>query len=292
MAREYKRQRGFFTIAQYSDKFGDYPRMAYALALSLKASQTEAPYLAVGMTQEDQERLPQKYKDAFDEVVTIPWTDEAIMHNWKLHNWWKAYHMTPYKETICLDADMIFTHDHSEWWPVLARRFPLQMCNSPVTFKGHIADTSYYSKQFQLNKLYRGYAALTYFRQSKEARKFFNMCEDIFKNWDQYSWEYIRHNKVRWPATDEVYGLAIRLLEWEEKVKPFPSFTFVHLKSKCQGLLDHRVQDIDWPEYLLDSWDDHGRCFINNYLQTKPLHYHVKKWLTDDHIKRLERLVA
>ena len=38
MAREYKRQRGFFTIAQYSDKFGDYPRMAYALALSLKAS--------------------------------------------------------------------------------------------------------------------------------------------------------------------------------------------------------------------------------------------------------------
>ena len=23
------------------------------------------------------------------------------------------------------------------------------------------------------------------------------------------------------PATDEVYGLAVRLLEWEEKVKPF-----------------------------------------------------------------------
>ena len=46
MAREYKRQRGFFTIAQYSEKFGDYPRMAYALALSLKASQIEAPFLA------------------------------------------------------------------------------------------------------------------------------------------------------------------------------------------------------------------------------------------------------
>ena len=129
------------------------------------------------------------------------------MHNWKLHNWWKAYHMTPYKETICLDADMIFTHDHSEWWPILARRFPLQMCNSPVTFRGIVADTSYYSKQFKANNLYRGYAALTYFRQSKEARKFFNMCEDIFKNWDEYSWEYIRHHKVRWAATDEVYGL-------------------------------------------------------------------------------------
>ena len=83
-----------------------------------------------------------------------------------------------------------------------------------------------------------------------------------------------------------------KLLEWEEKVKPFSSFTFCHLKSKAQGLLDHKIQDIDWPDYLLDSWDENGRCFINNYLQTKPLHYHVKKWLTDEHIERLERLVA
>ena len=30
--------KGYFTFAQYSKKFGDYPRMAYALALSLKAS--------------------------------------------------------------------------------------------------------------------------------------------------------------------------------------------------------------------------------------------------------------
>ena len=69
MARKYKRQRGFFTIAQYSEKFGDYPRMAYALALSLKASQVEAPYLAVGMTTEDQKRLPSNYKKVFRNYV-------------------------------------------------------------------------------------------------------------------------------------------------------------------------------------------------------------------------------
>ena len=61
-----------------------------------------------------------------------------------------------YKETICLDADMIFTHDSVNGGLIPARRFPLQMCNSSVTFKGHTADTSYYSKQFNLNKLYRG----------------------------------------------------------------------------------------------------------------------------------------
>ena len=51
--------KGYFTFAQYSKKFGDYPRMAYALALSLKASQTKGPSdLTVGMTEEDLEKLP------------------------------------------------------------------------------------------------------------------------------------------------------------------------------------------------------------------------------------------
>ena len=46
--------KGYFTFAQYSKKFGDYPRMAYALALSLKASQTKGPTdLTVGMTEDD-----------------------------------------------------------------------------------------------------------------------------------------------------------------------------------------------------------------------------------------------
>ena len=78
--------KGYFTFAQFSEKFGDYPRMAYALALSLKASQTKGPNkLTVGMTEEDLSKLPKHYLDVFD-VQTIPWTDEAIMHNWKLQN--------------------------------------------------------------------------------------------------------------------------------------------------------------------------------------------------------------
>ena len=32
--------------------------------------------------------------------------------------------------------------------------------------------------------------------------------------------------------TDEVYGMAVRLLGWQDKVRP-KSFSFVHMKSKC-----------------------------------------------------------
>ena len=52
-------------------------------------------------------------------------------------NWWKAFRDI-YKETICLDVDMIFTHDPVNG-SLLARRFSYK-CTVPVTFKGHTAD--------------------------------------------------------------------------------------------------------------------------------------------------------
>jgi hypothetical protein len=92
--REFKRKRGFFTFAQNGTH--DYVRMAYALALSLKATQTDVPYLSIGVT--PGQVVPEKYKWAFDEIIEIPWGDAAKTSSWKLENEWKAYHMTPYEE--------------------------------------------------------------------------------------------------------------------------------------------------------------------------------------------------
>ena len=61
--------RGYITVAENSVS-GDYLRMAYALALSLKVSQSEVSNLAVcvspGMT------VPDKYATVFDKVIEMP----------------------------------------------------------------------------------------------------------------------------------------------------------------------------------------------------------------------------
>ena len=45
------------------------------------------------------------------------------MHNWKLQNEWKVYHMTQsYDETIKLDADMLFTVDVNYYWEAMKAR--------------------------------------------------------------------------------------------------------------------------------------------------------------------------
>lgn len=284
--------KGYFTFAQYSKKFGDYPRMAYALALSLKASQTKGPTnLTVGMTEDDLKQLPKHYLDVFN-VEIIPWTDEAIMHNWKLQNEWKVYHMTPYDETIKLDADMLFTVDVGHYWEVMkARKFGVAVCDTIHTFRDVIGDDLYYRRTFRDNNFYNAYSALTYFRKSDEALTFYNQVEDIYRHWEKYANNFMRINGNDVAYTDEVYGMAVRLLGWEDKVRPPKSFSFVHMKSKCQGLLNYTVDDNSWTEFVDGHYNEEG-LWINNYYQTKPLHYVDKRWCTDSLIKKLERQVG
>src|SRR5689334_16550107 len=114
----YKRPRGFLTFAQNGET--DYLRLAYGLALSLKATQKRTPYLAVAIT--PGMTVPEHYRTVFDEVIDIPWGDLAEYDDWKLANEWKAFHLTPYEQTIKLDADMLFLSDIDDWWDWLSRR--------------------------------------------------------------------------------------------------------------------------------------------------------------------------
>ena len=97
--------KGYIVIAQNSGET-DYLRMAYALALSLKATQSEVSNLTVCIDKDT--KVPKKYADVFDKVVQIPWQDDAVNSKWKIDNKWKYYYMTPYDETVNCLASFVF----------------------------------------------------------------------------------------------------------------------------------------------------------------------------------------
>ena len=66
--------RGYIVIAQNSGET-DYLKMAYALALSLKATQSTVSNLTVCVDKDT--KVPPKYAKVFDQVVEIPWQDDA-----------------------------------------------------------------------------------------------------------------------------------------------------------------------------------------------------------------------
>jgi hypothetical protein len=301
-----KRQRGFLTFAQNGRH--DYLRMAYGLALSLQATQAE-PYLTVVVTPGT--AVPERYRSVFDEVIEVPWLDEAKDAEWKLQNEWKAYHVTPYVETIKLDADMLFTNDIAAWWPLFNQ--DVLGCTTVETYRGEVATSDFYRQCFTANRLPNLYSSFLYFRLSDFAQEYFALCESIFHDWQAFFGEFLEPlSRPLYISTDVVYALAAQLMG--DCVYPaLPVPRFVHMKTRMQNW--QMIDDEDWSSHVPVSLTDDLSCRriddttaatpptsggrasqlilkLGRYRQSLPVHYHLKNFLTDAMIETYERYLA
>jgi len=280
--------KGFFTIAQ-----GDaYVRFAYALALSLKVSQKEHNKLSIGIT--PGYKVPDEYVHAFDQIIEIPWGDAAERSEWKLENEWKAIYMTPYDETIKLDADMLFTSDISEWWNVLEHSEAVFATNAS-TYRNELVESDYYRKVFTQNNLPNVYTAFFYFKKTDNVYELFKQAQHIYDNWQRYFGEFTEpDDRPKFVSTDVVFAIAAKILDvesWNQRIH-LDVPTFVHMKTQLQKwAVDHGHPPIpeEWNRVIQTYFTEDCELFIGNYLQTLPFHYHLKDWLTDEMIATMER---
>lgn len=277
--------RGFFTIAQDSGD-NQYVRMAYALALSLKATQSRYSNLSIGVT--PGYKVPDRYAWAFDKIIDIPWKDHAAESKWKLENEWKVIHMTPYDETIKLDADMLFFYDIGSWWDALSVQ-DVSICNRVLDYRARIATSDYYRKVFTVNQLPDVYTAMFYFKKTEPVYEIFEMAKFVYFNWEAFfSQLLIPEHRPTVVSTDVVFGLVLKLLDldgvsYSENLLP----TFTHMKSQLQGW--NGVLDEDWQRHMETFFTPELEMKIGNYIQYFPLHYHRKDFLTDEMIGYYER---
>lgn len=282
--------KGFFTIAQ-----GDrYVRYAYALALSLQLSQKEYKDLSIGIT--PGYSVPEKYAKAFDQIIEIPFGDHAKDSDWKLENEWKSIYMSPYDETIKLDADMIFPEDISTWWEFLSKN-DYTFAENAATYRGEIVDSDYYRKTFTMNELPNVYTAFFYFKKTEKSYELFKMAEFIYYNWETFFYEFLEPvNRPKYVSTDVVFALASKIVGHEAVTKHLNMPIFVHMKSYLQNWeLESRLNKTlpdDWQQIVKTYFTDDCELFIGNHKQYLPVHYHLKDWLTDEIIEQLEKKVG
>jgi hypothetical protein len=278
--------KGYLVIAQDSNNI-DYIRQAYALALSIKNTQSIGKF-AIAVEPGVKETLSDRYLAVFDHVIEIPWTDQADGKTWKIQNKWKYYYMTPFDETIILDTDMIFTADVSFWWAFLAEK-EAWFTTNVKTYRGTDITSDYYRKTFTSNQLPNIYTAFAYFRKTEKVAELFELVELIFHNWQKFYFEFLDDTKPDYLSGDVAYALAIKLLGFEndftQSSKHIPSF--VHMKSQLQ---DHNsnIPSEEWINHIPSYFKVSGDLKIGNFKQFYPVHYHNNAWLTDLVIKRLE----
>jgi len=278
--------RGYLILAQNSEST-DYIRMAYALALSIKGTQSEVNKVAIATD----DIIPEKYKHAFDHIVPIPWMDHAKNSEWKIENTWKFYYMTPFDETVVLDADMLFPTDISYWWEVLAMK-DVWVTDKPRTFRGEIITSTKYRQVHVANNLPHFYIAFFYFKKCDLASELFKLTELIFNNWERFYYDYLDETRPKFNSGDVAYALAIKLLGIENECFDTNSIpTFVHMKSALQNI-DQKLIEEDWTKSIPTYFTEDCKFKIGNYEQYLPFHYQIKEWLTDDMISKLERKIG
>jgi len=260
----------------------DYLKLAYALALSIKNTQ-KAGYDQVALVINDKSQIDNlKSPWVFDQI--IEWNQETF---WDGRSWMDE--LSPFENTVCLDADMLFTRDYSHWIDYFIENCELYVANKSYTYRGEEVYDSHYRKTFIKNNLPNLYSLYTFFKKDSDvAKQFFNLGRDIIKNPTEFSNVFLSEHKPKLVGTDEAFALSAKILDISDQISytlDFPKV--VHMKPM--------VQNWPWPA---NAWSDHVGFYINrkghikigNYQQHDIVHYVEKDKITDEVINILEEI--
>ena len=272
---QHKEQQGFVTFAVNTPEV-NYGELAYLQCLNVKATQQQNRY-AVIVDVATYESFTETQRNTFDHVIQIgvdldnPFSAEPTV--------WSH---TPFKETIKLESDLLFTRSIDHWWTAFRLR-NVCLSTGAKTFTGSpLQGYSRYREAFESNQLPDVYNGLMYFRYTQEARDFFMCATGIFENWDIVSSELLKCNAA--PSTDVVYAIAALLMGEDRVTMPSADFlNFVHMKSGFNGWSDART----WLETVVTERDG-DIIRINNLNQYHPVHYYDKTYCTQELIKYYE----
>jgi len=199
-------------------------------------------------------------------VVTVDMLPHGDLGGW--NNDWQMFQVSPYRQTIKLEADMICASPFDHWWTLFENR-DVVISRGARDFYGNQSQSRAYRKTFDDNNLPDLYNAITYWRLSITAREFFQLVRHIFENWTEY--KKILKFADDEASTDLVYAMAACILGEENVTLPIGvGPTIVHMKQHINNL-----QGPDWTKELV--WE-HNPLRINTVAQHGMFHYYVKEW--------------
>lgn len=268
---QHKEQQGYFTFAQNTADV-DYLHLAYLQALNIKATQQNNKF-AVAVDQATRAQVNETHLSVFDYVIDITHDFNSVDSSWRLANEWQVFWLTPFKETIKLESDLLFTRSIDHWWTAFRLK---NVCLSTGcrNYQQELSTVRRYRRIFDDNNLPDVYNGLMYFKFSQEAQQFFSTARQIFDNWPAIRDQLIGCDEAT-PSTDLLYALATQIVGRERCTAPSLDFiNFVHMKPAINGYDEDQVFS-----EVFNTEQDGNMIRINNINQYHPLHYHDKTWI-------------
>lgn len=259
---QHKEPLGFASVAINSTDT-DYLRLAYLQALNIKATQRNNRY-AVIVDSSTLNEITDTHRKVFDHVIQLPDSDLPAQTQEPLIFW-----MTPFKETIKLESDLLLPRSIDHWIHAFRLR-DVCMSHGCRDYLGKISQVRKYRDIFDQNHLPDLYNGLMYFRFSATAAKFFQTARLLVDNWSLVSQQLTACDEIT-PSTDVLYSLTAHIMGEDLCSIPSMEFiNFIHLKPGIQGWNDSRsVFDT-----VISEIGDTLR--VNNTSMLHPVHYYDK----------------
>jgi hypothetical protein len=272
----HKTQLGFLTVACNTEQT-DYLRLAYLQALNVKHTQKNNKF-AVVVDQSTASKITDTHRKVFDYIVEAPEHDYGLYGTEAF-----LFELTPFKETIKLESDLLFTRSIDHWIHTFRLR-DVVLSTGCRNYQQEQSDVRKYRKMFDDNNLPDVYNGLMYFRFTKTAKDFFDTAKRIYANWDNVVNE-LKNCRDTVPSTDVVFALAARIVGEDLCTLPSADFiNFVHMKPAVNGF----DEGLSFDEVFVTEFDQ-SMIRINNVNQYHPLHYYNKNFNIDQLIEFYEQ---
>lgn len=181
----------------------------------------------------------------------------------------QAFRLTPFRETIKLEADMLIVSEIAHWWTMLRHR-DVVISTGCRDWHGTVTQERVYRRVIDDNDLPDVYNAVTYWRVSETAWQFAKLVRDIFANWAAVK-TLLKFAEDQ-ATTDSVYAVAAQIIGPELVTMPFVSYPQItHMRPRIAGTAGA------WHRELI--WEYHANQLrVESVPQWGAFHYHEKTW--------------
>lgn len=246
--------RGVCVFAQNNGTV-DYVQQAEYLAMSI-AITNSLPVTLITDTPVD--------NSVFDKVILLK-EDSAQNYEWKIQNRYKVYDLSPYDQTVVLDADCLVLSDITR---IFDKKYKnLFFTTSATTYRGDIVTADVYRKTFTANNLPSVYSGFYYFAKNDLSKKFFELQKIIFENYQDFYGIFCKQKQPSQMSMDVNAGIGCKMLNIQYNPQVCK---FVHMKPALQNW--NKIPSkwtIECDFFITNQF----RLYVNNYAQRDIFHY-------------------
>ena len=272
---------GYITLATKSQDDAQI-KQAVALASSLKLHD---PVREFCLVVDSFDCVPQKYEDAFDSIVELPYGNYDLNDDIAL-NIWQVYHCSPYEQTIYFDRKSIVLDSMNDIWDNVSLN-DYTFSQSSNNFRGEPSIDIYQFFIHDKNKLPKFYTDVFYFSKCERSAELFKMLDVVLKDFRRVYLQFVTENRPNYFDLNLLFNITFKLLGEQNNMHGHIPYTSLRLDTL---ILNDDDLPLDWVDYLSHWWSK-GVLKVGNHRVTGIVCYNSEQFLDHEILEEFRKNV-